>query len=79
VIGLADLDEARAGCGVVWVLVRVVAFGEGEELAFYFLGASRGGEREGFVVRGDGVEDVGARVEATRGRAVDLLAKLAGC
>ena len=76
-IGFANLDEARAGCGVVWVLVRVVSFGEGEELAFYFLGAGGGGERKGFVVRGYGVQDARARVEATRGRWVNLVAKSA--
>jgi hypothetical protein len=62
-VGFADLDEARAGCGVVGILVRVVLFGQGEELAFYLLGAGGRGQGEGIVVGGYGVVGTGARVE----------------
>jgi hypothetical protein len=63
VVCFADLDEARAGRGVVRVLVRVVSFGQGEELAFYLLRAGGRGQGEGIIVGGYGVVGTGAHVE----------------
>jgi hypothetical protein len=63
VVGFANLDEARASRGVVGIFVRVVSFGQGEELTFYLLGAGGRGQGEGIIVGGYGVVDTGARVE----------------